>query len=146
MRTHRCSFVHMFFQRNCNLQEYPSDLSARFNGWLWSKKKTRKFNADSSTPILVQKHKKGRWENLLDTPIFAHHFLTDILVQGVHWILCFFLKMFWIFLTLPVLLQRWSSTCHLVVQAWSPVFTPRKNRERSQSPEYILQFSKKHSI
>ena len=38
-----------------------------------------------------------------------------------------------IFLTLPVLLQRWCSTCHLVVQARRPVYTPRKNRERPES-------------
>ena len=35
--------------------------------------------------------------------------------------------------SLQVLLQRWCSTGHLVVQAWSPVYTARKNRERPDS-------------
>ena len=43
---------------------------------------------------------------------------------------------------MPVLLQRWSFTCHLVVQALSPVYTPRKNRERPESRIYFKNFRK----
>ena len=47
------------------------------------------------------------------------------------------------FLTLPVLLQRWCSSCHLVVQARSLVYTPRRNRERhfkifEKKTQYIM--------
>ena len=45
--------------------------------------------------------------------------------QGVHWILCFFLKM-WFFWTLPVQLQRWFSIILVCVHT----LTPRENRER----------------
>ena len=45
----------------------------------------------------------------------------------------FFLKMLWFFLTLPVLLQRWCSTCHLAVHT----LTLRINRE---SPEFGIFF------
>ena len=54
----------------------------------------------------------------------------------------FFLKMLWFFLNLPVLLQRWCFTCHLVVQAWSPAYTPRKNPERPESRIYFKIFEK----
>ena len=37
-----------------------------------------------------------------------------------------------------VLLQRWSSTCHL----WSPMYTPRKNREGPESGIYFEIFKK----
>ena len=43
---------------------------------------------------------------------------------------CFFpLKMLWFFWTLPVLLQRWWSTCLVCVH----IMTPRENRERPES-------------
>ena len=44
-----------------------------------------------------------------------------------------------VFFPLPVLLQRWCSTCHMAVQAWSPVYTywHRGKTEKVQSPEYI---------
>ena len=57
----------------------------------------------------------------------------------------FFMKMLEFFLTLPVLLQRWCSTCHLVIQAWSPVYTPRRNPERPESGIYF-KISKKNTI
>ena len=41
----------------------------------------------------------------------------------------FFLKILWFFLTLPVLLQRWCSTCPVCVHT----LTPRENRERTES-------------
>ena len=47
--------------------------------------------------------------------------------------MCFFLKMLWFSWTLPVLLQRWCSTCHLAPQAWS-VHT---HREKSESGKYL---------
>ena len=53
----------------------------------------------------------------------------------------FFLKMLWFFWTLQVLLQRWCLTWHCV-----HTLTPRGNRERGQSPEYILKSWKKHNI
>ena len=40
----------------------------------------------------------------------------------------FFLKIFWLFWTLPVLLQRWCSTCLVCVHT----LTPRENRERPE--------------
>ena len=43
--------------------------------------------------------------------------------------MCFFLKMLWFFLTLPVLLQRWFSTCLVCVHT----LTPRKHIERPES-------------
>ena len=51
------------------------------------------------------------------------------MVQGVHEKLCFFLKILWFFWTLPVLLQRWCSTCLVSVHT----LTPRENRERPES-------------
>ena len=41
----------------------------------------------------------------------------------------FFLKMLWFFWTLPVLLQRWCSTCLVCVHT----LTPRENREGPES-------------
>ena len=41
----------------------------------------------------------------------------------------FFLKMLWFFWTLPVLLQRWCSTCLVCAHT----LTLRENRERSES-------------
>ena len=50
--------------------------------------------------------------------------------------------MFWFFWTLTVLLRCWCSTCHLVVQAWSLVYTPRENWERPESGKYFKIFEK----
>ena len=36
------------FQGNCNIREYPSGLSARFNSWLFWSQNKRKFDADLS--------------------------------------------------------------------------------------------------
>ena len=52
--------------------------------------------------------------------------------------MCFFLKILWLFWTLPVLLQRWFSTCLVSVHK----LTPRENRERSESGN-ILKSSEK---
>ena len=50
----------------------------------------------------------------------------------------FFLKILWFFWTLKVLLQRWWSTCHLVVR----VHTTLENRERPESGIYFKVFEK----
>ena len=51
--------------------------------------------------------------------------------------MCFFLKMLCFFWTLPVLLQRWFSTCLVCVHT----LTPRENRVRN-----ILKIRKKNTI
>ena len=81
-------------------------------------------------------------EQALQITLSVRLFVCFSLLQVVHQMLCFFLKMWGFFWTLPVLLQSWSSTCHLVVQAWSPVNTPRKNRERPESGIYLEVFEK----
>ena len=50
---------------------------------------------------------------------------------------CFFLKILWIFWTLPVLLQRWCSTCLVCVHTLTLGKT-----EKGQSPEYFKIFGK----
>ena len=52
--------------------------------------------------------------------------------------MCFFLKIYWFFWTLPVLLQHWFSTCLVCVHT----LTTRENRD-SQSPEYFKILGKK---
>ena len=52
--------------------------------------------------------------------------------------MCFFLKFFWFFWTLPVLLQRWFSTCLVRVHT----LIPRENRERLESEMYFKIFQK----
>ena len=52
----------------------------------------------------------------LDVKVFDTYPMYENKLQGVHKILCFFLKMKEFFLTLSVLLQRWCSTCHYVVR------------------------------
>ena len=68
---------------------------------------------------------------------------VDILqyIQGVHEILCFFLKMWWFFWTLPsVLLQSWCLTWHCVRVH---TLTHRGETEKGQSQEYNLKSLKK---
>ena len=53
--------------------------------------------------------------------------------------MCFFLKILWFFWTLPVLLQRWFSTCLVCVHT----LTPRENRVRnfsknSEKTQYLM--------
>ena len=45
----------------------------------------------------------------------------------------FFLKILWFFWTLPVLLERWCSTCPVCVHT----LTPRENRERQESRIFL---------
>ena len=52
--------------------------------------------------------------------------------------MCFFLKILWFFSTLPVLLQRWCSTCLVCVHT----LTPRENRLRQESGIYFKIFGK----
>ena len=59
--------------------------------------------------------------------------LVSIHLQGVHLILCFFLKMLLFFWTLPVLLQRLCFTCLLCVHT----LTPSENRERPESGIFV---------
>ena len=74
---------------------------------------------------------------------FSRFFLMCDHPQGVHWILCFFLKMLWFCWTLPVLLQqRWCSTCLVCVHT----HRHRVKTEKGRSREYFEIFAKKHNI
>ena len=61
---------------------------------------------------------------------YNDHSVSDRSNTGCSLNIVFFLEILWFFWTLPVLLQRWCSTCHLVVHAWGPVYTPREARVR----------------
>ena len=73
--------------------------------------------------------------------VFTHmrkiYVFYDKICTGCSLKIVFFLKFFWFFWTLPVLLQRWCSTCHCVHS-----LTPRGNRERPESGIYLKVFEK----
>ena len=77
---------------------------------------------------------RGKFLKLITKPVFCmcHELLTYI--QGVHWILCLFLKILWFFWTLPVLLQRWFSTCLVFVHT----LTPREGKYRKDRVRNII--------
>ena len=68
--------------------------------------------------------------NPIKVYILKPHLCNKFFLQGVHQILGFFLKILWFFLTLPVLLQRWCSTCRVCVH------TLTGKTEKDQSLEY----------
>ena len=67
--------------------------------------------------------------------------LLEVYGTGCSLKIVFFLKILWFFWTLPILLQRWFSTCLVCAHT----LTPRENRER-QSPEHFKNFEKKNTI
>ena len=66
-------------------------------------------------------------------------------ITGCSLNIVFFFKFLWFFWTLPVLLHHWCSTCHLAVQAWSPVYTHwhQGKTEKGQSPDYFFKIFEK---
>ena len=61
-----------------------------------------------------------------------------LLSTGCSLNIVFFLKMLWFFLTLPVLLQRWCSTCLVCVYT----YWHKRKTERGQCPENFKIFGK----
>ena len=85
------------------------------------------YPGDETTIYLSMSHLSYKSPIYLSIyPNYLSMYCTDIYVQGVHKILCFFLKIRWFFLTMPVLLQRGCSICLVIVHT----LTPRENRER----------------
>ena len=69
--------------------------------------------------------------------IFANLTLHLKIIQGVTKKMCIFLRILWLFWTLPILLQRGFSTCLVCVHT----LAPRENRARN-----IFRNSEKHTI
>ena len=90
-----------------------------------------------------------RWGKIITNPTIVQPTIkpsvpVDALVElkhcsftGYSLIIVFFLKVLWLFWTLPVLLHRWFSTCLVFVHT----MTPRDNRVRN-----IFKNSEKHNI
>ena len=93
-----------------------------------------------STPGQLENDKRFRLRKQI-CKLHIHKWMylqaCNLWTRTLNIILCFFLKILWSFWTLPVLLQRWFSTCLVCVHT----LTPRENRER-QSPEYFKIFEK----
>ena len=92
-----------------------------------------------SYDVPMDQHFVDCWRQ--NVPRIVFHNDKNVL-KGVHKKLCFFLKILCFFWTLPVLLQRWFSTCLVCVHT----LTPKENRERPESGIFLKNRKKTQNL